>query len=108
MADKNNLLLLFDRPLEPVFTRKGNDETYFDVPPNFLTSRYQTIGNQVQTRFGENANNIVNVKNIAIPDMRIPMSLGRKEQFSLWIPRHRKIAGRLIDIFMGRNNGLRA
>jgi tyrosinase len=27
--------------------------------------------------------------------------LGRQENFSLFIPKHRKIAGRLIDIFMG-------
>jgi tyrosinase len=104
MVDANNLLLLFDRPLEPVFAPKGTDETYFNVPPNFLTNRYQTISNQVQLRFGENANKTVQVNNIAIPNMDIPMSLGRKEQFSLWIPRHRRIAGRLIDIFMGMRN----
>jgi tyrosinase len=27
--------------------------------------------------------------------------LGRQENFSLFIPKHRKLAGRLIDIFMG-------
>lgn len=29
------------------------------------------------------------------------MQLGRREPFSLFIPRHRKLAARLIDIFMG-------
>lgn len=41
------------------------------------------------------------VKNISQPDLRIPMTLGRQDPFSLFIPKHRKIAGRLIDIFLG-------
>jgi tyrosinase len=98
----NNLLYLFDRPQEPVFARKGDDETYFSVPSDYLSDRYKTIGAEVQTRFSGNASTLINVKKIALPDMRIPFSLGRNEQFSLWIPRHRKIAGRLIDIFMGK------
>jgi tyrosinase len=98
--NKNDLLLLFERPQEPVFMKKGRNDSVFDVPANFLTDRYRPIGDEVQNRFGDDSPKIP-VKNIAIPDMRVPMSLGRHEQFSLWIPRHKKIAGRLIDIFMG-------
>lgn len=101
MADKKNLLLLFDRPQEPVFMEKGN-KAVFDIPDNFLTDRYKPIGNEVQSRFGEKAEQRIPVNNISIPDLRIPMSLGRNEQFSLFVPRHRRIAGRLIDIFMGK------
>jgi tyrosinase len=104
MADKKNLLLLFERPQEPVFMEKGKDHAVFDVPDNYLTDRYRPIGDEVQTRFGEVAGAKIAVRNITVPDMRIPMSLGRHEQFSLWIPRHRKIAGRLVDIFMGKTN----
>ncbi|XP_067629385.1 phenoloxidase 2 [Eurosta solidaginis] len=100
MADKSNLLLLFDRPTEPVFMEKGH-ASVFDVPDKFLIERYQPIGNEVQNRFGEKAEQRIPVRDIAIPDLRIPMSLPRDAQFSLFIPAHRRIAGRLIDIFVG-------
>jgi tyrosinase len=99
--DKTNLLLLFERPQEPVFMEKGKFHNVFDVPDSYLTDRYRPIGGEVQTRFGDEAGPKISVRQISIPDMRIPLSLGRNEPFSLWIPRHRKIAGRLVDIFMG-------
>lgn len=105
MADQKNLLLLLDRPQEPVFMEKGHSSgssTVFDVPDNYLTDRYRPIGTELATRFGETAETRVPVRNISLPDLRIPMSLGRNEQFSLFIPRHRRIAGRLIDIFIGK------
>ncbi|CAO1425782.1 unnamed protein product [Diamesa serratosioi] len=100
MADKKNLLLLFDRPQEPVFMEKGENNTVFDVPDNFITDRYRPLGNELQNRFGGDSDRIP-VKNIAIPDLSIPLQLGRHEQFSLFIPKHRKISSRLIEIFMG-------
>ncbi|XP_061400199.1 phenoloxidase 2-like [Musca vetustissima] len=101
MTDKKNLLLLFDRPTEPVFMQKGKTSTVFDVPDKYLTKRYERLGNEIQSRFGEKAEQRVPVREISLPDLRIPMSLGRDEQFSLFVPRHRRIAGRLIDIFVG-------
>ncbi|XP_043659474.1 phenoloxidase 2 [Drosophila teissieri] len=100
MADKKNLLLLFDHPTEPVFMDKGKKVTVFDVPDSFLTDRYRPISNEVQSRVGDKVEQRVPVREISIPDLRIPMSLGRDEQFSLFLPKHRRIAGRLIDIFM--------
>lgn len=100
-ADKKNLLLLLDRPLEPVFMEKGPNNAKFDVPSQLLTDRYKA-NPEVQERFGENASERIPVRaNISIPNLRVPMSLNRKEQFSLMIPRHRRIAGVLVDIFMG-------
>lgn len=101
MADKNNLLLLFDRPNEPIFTPKGKDNAVFEVPDNFLTEKYQPIGAEVQSRFGEEAGVRIPVQSISAPDLRIPMQLGRQENFSVFIPKHRKIAAKLIDLFMG-------
>lgn len=104
MADQKNLLLLLNRPQEPVFMEKGHGSsgsTVFDVPDNYLIDRYRPIGTELASRFGETAENRVPVRNISLPDLRIPMSLDRNEQFSLFIPRHRRIAGRLIDIFIG-------
>ncbi|XP_058457157.1 phenoloxidase 2-like [Malaya genurostris] len=102
MIHKKNLLLLYDRPREPIFMSKG--KAIFDVPDNYLTDRYRPIGPEIQNRFGDQAEERIPVRSIALPDLRIPMSLGRQEQFSLFIPRHRKIAARLIDIFMGMRN----
>ncbi|XP_055551442.1 phenoloxidase 2 [Wyeomyia smithii] len=102
MTHKKNLLLLYDRPREPIFMGKG--KAIFDLPDNYLTDRYRPIGPEIQNRFGDQAEERIPVRSIALPDLRIPMSLGRQEQFSLFIPRHRKIAARLIDIFMGMRN----
>ncbi|XP_055374570.1 phenoloxidase 2-like [Condylostylus longicornis] len=101
MVNKTDLLLLFERPQEPVFVQKGKDKAVFDVPDKFLTDRYRPIGNELTTRFGDESKRKIVVKDISIPDLKIPMSLGRHEQFSLFIPKHRAIAGRLIDIFVG-------
>lgn len=100
MADKNNLLLLFERPQEPVFMEKGENNTVFDVPDNFITDRYRPLGAELQNRFGGDSDRIP-VNNISVPDLKIPMQIGRREPFSLFIPKHRKIASKLIDIFMG-------
>jgi hypothetical protein len=55
MAEKKNLLLLFDRPNEPIFMPKGKEKAVFDVPDNFLTEKYELIGAEIQSRFGEEA-----------------------------------------------------
>lgn len=102
MANKKNLLLLFDRPLEPVFMEKGPNKAKFDVPSNLLSERYKGSP-EIQERFGENAGERIAVRsNISIPNLKVPMSLDRKDQFSLFIPRHRRIAAHLINIFMGK------
>lgn len=100
-ADKHNLLLLYDRPQEPVFVAKGEQKAVFDVPNDYLADRYKPIGVQLFNRFGEEAGERIPVKQIALPDLRDVLELGRHENFSLFIPKHRKIAGRLIDVFMG-------
>lgn len=37
-ADNQDLLLLFDRPKEPLFTVKGENDQVFDVPENYVVS----------------------------------------------------------------------
>lgn len=102
MANKRNLLLLFERPNEPVFMEKGSNNAVFDVPHKLLTDRYKNDAT-ITSRFGENSAEHIPVRaNISIPNLSVPMQLDRKEQFSLFIPRHRKIAAHLINIFMGR------
>lgn len=52
-------------------------------------------------RFNGESDKKIDVKQITLPDLTIPLKLGRRDQFSLFIPSHRKIAGRLIEIFLG-------
>lgn len=100
MANKQNLLLLFDRPLEPVFMPKGANKARFDVPNSLLADKYKN-NVDIENRFGD-SNEVIPVRaNISIPNLRIPMELGRDEHFSLFIPRHRRSASHLINIFMG-------
>nr|CAH7714652.1 unnamed protein product [Callosobruchus chinensis] len=56
---------------------------------------------QVTSRFGENATEKIPVNAITIPPLGEILDLARDENFSLFIPKHRKIAGRLIDIYLG-------
>jgi hypothetical protein len=51
MADKKNLLLLFEKPGEPVFLPKGKENAVFDVPNNFLEPRFQGIESEIESRF---------------------------------------------------------
>jgi hypothetical protein len=41
------------------------------------------------------------VKKISLPDLSIPLQLGRRDNFSLFVPHHHKIAARLVSIFLG-------
>lgn len=42
-SNKSNLLLLFDRPQEPVFVAKGEQRAVFDVPNEYLVSILATL-----------------------------------------------------------------
>lgn len=101
MTSKKNLLLLFERKLEPVFMEKGPNNAVFDVPNRLLSDRYK--GKQgIKERFGEPGGERIPIpSNITIPNLSGPMALGRDENFSLFIPRHRDLASQLVHVFMG-------
>lgn len=61
----------------------------------------QQMAPEVFNRFTEDTASKVRVKQISLPDLSVPLQLGRREPFSLFIPKHRKLAARLIDIFLG-------
>lgn len=83
---------------------KGEEgkEITFDVPSEYLTDRYKPIGVEVFNRFG--ANDKIPVKKISLPNLGDILSIGRHENFSLFLPKHQKLAEKLIDIFMGMRN----
>ncbi|CAG9864099.1 unnamed protein product [Phyllotreta striolata] len=100
-ATKQNILKLFDRPKELVIQPKGRDNTVFDVPPSYIPDQYKNVGNQIVSRFGEEAEGKVPVNTISIPPLGEILELRRDENFSLFIPKHRRIAGQLINIYLG-------
>ncbi|KAG5668817.1 hypothetical protein PVAND_016740 [Polypedilum vanderplanki] len=102
MANKKNLLLLFENPGEPVFTQKGTNNAVFDVPSRFLDDRYQSIGAEIQNRFSDDAGERIPVRDIQPPNLdNVGLKqLGKQENFSVFIPKHRKLASALSDIFL--------
>lgn len=103
-AKKENLLLLFENPGEPVFTQKGKQNAVFEVPRKFLEEKYQAIGSEIQSRFGEDAGERIPVKDIKPPNLSAVgfNQLEKQENFSLFIPKHRKIASALTGIFLSK------
>lgn len=61
--------------------------------------RYRPLKDDLASRFGTEER--IAVKTITLPDLSLPLQLGRRENFSLFLPHHKKMAARLIEIFMG-------
>ncbi|CAK1590051.1 unnamed protein product [Parnassius mnemosyne] len=98
---KKDLLLFFDRPTEPCFMQKGEEKAIFEVPDHFYPDKYKSLSSTLVNRFGSDAQRTIPVRNIALPNLDLPMQLPYNEQFSLFVPKHRQMAGKLIDIFIG-------
>lgn len=105
MANQKNLLLLLDRPQEPVFMEKRHsgtsESTFFDVPDNVMTKRYFPICKRLNSANDIETKTIIQVKEMPLPDISLAMSVDRNEPFSFFIPMHRRAAGCLIDTFNG-------
>ncbi|KAK5640166.1 hypothetical protein RI129_010977 [Pyrocoelia pectoralis] len=104
MAQKKNLILMLYNPKEPIFTQKGDKKTVFKVPPNFLTNRYQSIGIELQNRFDVDAGEQVTINNITPPNLGNILQLKRDENFSLFFPKHNRIATELTTLFLRAKN----
>ncbi|KAK7790083.1 hypothetical protein R5R35_013004 [Gryllus longicercus] len=100
ISNRGNLQYLFDRPVEPIYYAKGeNEDVIFRVPDDYVPRRYQSKANELTNRFGDSTQ--INVPRINVPDISLPMQLGRRDQFSLFIPYHRRMARRLVEILLG-------
>jgi tyrosinase len=62
--------------------------------------RYKPLQAELNNRFGEETKERIQIKQINIPDLTLPMALGRQDNFSLFLPYHRRMAAALIDVFM--------
>lgn len=100
-STKNNLLLLFQKPNEPLFTDKDNGKTVIEVPEEYYTDRYRPLGSELSIRFGEDATNKVTLKPLkSFPDLSFTSTLSKDGVFSLFNQAHKTMAGELIQIFM--------
>ncbi|KFB48434.1 AGAP004975-PA-like protein [Anopheles sinensis] len=104
MSDNKKLLALLQRPTEPTFFPKDGGKTLVDLPENYLTDRYRPIGGSLQTRFSGEADTRIPVRALPPPDLAFAEALPRRGNFSLFIPKHRQIAGELIALFMNQPN----
>lgn len=55
---------------------------------------------EISNRFGEDASEEVVVDKVPVPDLGDILTLGRQENFSLFIPKHRNLSAKLINIFL--------
>lgn len=104
VSKKAALSLLFDRPKEPIFKEKGDQNVILDVPQSFIAERFQSVSTVVQNRFGDDSSPHVQIAQSGrVPDVRPFLNgLPRDAPFSLWNPRHTKIAGKLIELLLSQ------
>ncbi|XP_065354404.1 phenoloxidase 1-like [Calliphora vicina] len=99
------LQLLFQRPLEPVFTSRDNGKAAIDVPDSYYTERYSGTKVELQSRFGDNVDVKIPLRDIPKkPDLSFAKQIGKRKQFSLFQDQHKKIASQLIKIFLDASN----
>ncbi|XP_072377116.1 phenoloxidase 1-like [Diabrotica undecimpunctata] len=107
MGAKENLLLLFDRPREPIDLPKGPRGLKFEVPKEYLKDEYQNIEREPETSVRSimmPPTPFFQIKKFPLPPLGEILDLGIDENFSLFIPRHKKLAARLTSIFMDTND----
>ncbi|KAM8714393.1 hypothetical protein ACLKA7_014513 [Drosophila subpalustris] len=104
-TDLKALELLFQRPLEPVFTTRDQGKTVFDLPESFYTDRYSNNTEEVANRFSQNVETRIPLRELAQkPNLAFANKLGKKAQFSLFNSQHREIASQLIQLYIDAPN----
>ena len=104
MAETADLSVLFQRPIEPSFFPKDKGRTSIRLPSNLYPSRYAAIGQDIQSRFGEEATKIITVAQIKEPDLKFADPIKVDGSFSPFILLHQQIAGRLIELLMSQTD----
>lgn len=99
-AIEDSINLLFQRPNEPLFTVKDNGKTAFEVPSDFYTERYKTIGASLSSRIGEDVERTVHLRSIQHPNLDFTKAIKLRGSFSLFNKTHQHVAGDLIKILL--------
>lgn len=100
MSNLDAIRLLFQRPNEPLFTAKDNGKTVFELPPDFYTQRYKSIGTSIGIRLGEDAERTIPLRSIQHPNLEFARPIQKRGSFSLFNQQHQKIAGELTQILL--------
>lgn len=100
MANLDVITLLFQRPNEPLFTAKDNGKTVFELPPDFYTERYKSIGTSIGIRLGEDAERAIPLRSIQHPNLEFTRPIRIHGPFSLFNKQHQTIAGQLTQILL--------
>ncbi|XP_013109667.1 phenoloxidase 2 [Stomoxys calcitrans] len=101
MSDSKALELLFQRPLEPVFTSRDNGKAALDLPDSYYTERYSSSNVELQSRFGDNVEIKIPLRDIPQkPNLAFAQTIRRRQQFSLFQDHHKMVASRLITMYM--------
>ncbi|XP_043275478.1 phenoloxidase 1-like [Venturia canescens] len=101
---KRSILSLLERPCEPVFVPRGRDNVCFDFPPEYMPERFKPYATELLDRFSEGTVTRIQVRDVPIPDLSFPLELERDEQFSLFFPKHRRMAASLVNSLMDLKN----
>ncbi|XP_058460273.1 phenoloxidase 8-like [Malaya genurostris] len=100
MTTSSDVLALLQRPLEPTFFPKDDGKTVMELPERYLSDRYRPIGADLQSRFGDNVDVKIPVRDVGIPDIAFAEVIDRRGAFSVFIQKHREIAAQLIELFL--------
>lgn len=98
--NKQDISLLFQRPFEPLFTKRDKGKMSFDMPMDYFTDRYQSIGTELSSHFGEDVERTVQLATVTLPNLDFAAGVRIRGPFSLFNKKHQKIAGQLIKIFI--------
>ncbi|XP_058835597.1 phenoloxidase 8-like [Topomyia yanbarensis] len=104
MTTSSDVLALLQRPLEPTFFPKDDGKTVLELPERYLSDRYRPLGADLQTRFGDNVDVKIPVRDVGIPDIAFAEVIDRRGSFSVFIQKHREIAAQLIELFLRQPN----
>ncbi|XP_053966734.1 phenoloxidase 2 [Anastrepha ludens] len=103
--NKKAIDLLFQNPLEPVFSARDDGKSILDVPDSFYTEQYAEVKEDIQNRFGEEVDVKIPVRDVRQkPSLDFAKPLGKRQQFSLFYAPHRRIAAQLIQLLLGPAN----
>lgn len=97
---KQDLSLLFQRPFEPLFTKRDKGKVSFELPMEYFTDRYQSIGTELSSRFGEDVERTVQLAQVTLPNLDFAAGVRIRGPFSLFNKKHQEIAGQLIKILI--------
>ena len=94
-----NLITFF---INSYFIPRSEEKVIFEIPKSFIAERFQDVAMvDLTSRFGDDTSPRFSVNQSSrLPDVTPFKGVPRDAPFSLWVPKHSKIAGQLVQLFM--------